>query len=384
MKSLIDKSFTQLTSYCESEDFKGWDPFDGLTSRFFQSIPFVRTNKFCRLAWIQFFKRSPINFRRLFLVKKQHNSKGLALFVIAYCNRYEKTGDPAILEKINTLCDRLIHSKCQDYAESCWGYYFDWQARAFFQPAYTPTVVATSFAADALYRAFRITGNDKYKEEVISAAGFVVNRLNRTYDDDGDLSFSYSPLDKTAVFNASLLGARLLAQAHHLSENANYSALARQAVNFACKYQQPDGAWAYGTLPFHSWIDSFHTGFNLESIYEYQRYTGDLSFSEHIRKGMDYYIRNFFTAEGIPKYYNNKVFPVDVHATAQLIVTLSKLEQLDEHRAVADNVLKWTIAHMQDKKGFFYYQKNKNFTNKIAYMRWSQAWMMYGFSYYIK
>jgi len=39
MKSLIDKSFTQLTSYCESEDFKGWDPFDGLTSRFFQAIP---------------------------------------------------------------------------------------------------------------------------------------------------------------------------------------------------------------------------------------------------------------------------------------------------------------------------------------------------------
>lgn len=382
MKSLIDKSFTQLTSYCESEDFKGWDPFDGLTSRFFQAIPFVRTNKFCRLAWIQFFKRSPVNFRRLFLVKKQHNSKGLALFIIAYCNMYEKTGDTAILAKINTLCDRLIRSKCQNYAESCWGYYFDWQARAFFQPAYTPTVVATSFGAEALYRAFRITGNDKYKEEVISAAGFVANRLNRTYDNDGDLSFSYSPLDKTAVFNASLLGARLLAQAHYLSENAGYSALARQAVSFACKYQQADGAWAYGTLPFHSWIDNFHTGFNLEAISDYQRYTGDLSFSEPIRKGLDYYIRNFFTAEGIPKYYNTKMFPIDVHATAQLIVTLSKLEQLDEHRAVADNVLKWTIEHMQDKKGYFYYQKNKNLTNKIAYMRWSQAWMMYGFSYY--
>ena len=29
MKSLID-SFIRLKSYCETEDYKGWDPYDGL------------------------------------------------------------------------------------------------------------------------------------------------------------------------------------------------------------------------------------------------------------------------------------------------------------------------------------------------------------------
>jgi hypothetical protein len=36
--------------------------------------------------------------------------------------------------------------------------------------------------------------------------------LNRTYDDKGNFSFSYSPLDTSVVFNASLLGSKLLSR----------------------------------------------------------------------------------------------------------------------------------------------------------------------------
>jgi hypothetical protein len=31
---------------------------------------------------------------------------------------------------------------------------------------------------------------------------------------------------------------------------------------------------------------------------------------------------------------------------------------------------------MQDSRGHFYFQKRRLFTNRIAYMRWSQAWML--------
>ena len=37
---------------------------------------------------------------------------------------------------------------------------------------------------------------------------------------------------------------------------------------------------------------------------------------------------------------------------------------------------------MQSKKGYFYFQKKKGITSKIAYMRWAQAWMFYAFSIY--
>jgi hypothetical protein len=39
---------------------------------------------------------------------------------------------------------------------------------------------------------------------------------------------------------------------------------------------------------------------------------------------------------------------------------------------------------MQDKEGYFYYQKRKYFTNKISYMRWTQAWMFFALTIYLK
>ncbi|MBD3338998.1 MAG: delta-aminolevulinic acid dehydratase, partial [Candidatus Lokiarchaeota archaeon] len=66
--------------YIESVRYQGWDVFDGLNSRLFQKLPF-NNNRVFRLLWIQFFKRSPINFRKITGVPKEYNPKGLALFI---------------------------------------------------------------------------------------------------------------------------------------------------------------------------------------------------------------------------------------------------------------------------------------------------------------
>jgi hypothetical protein len=79
----FQNSFQLLKAYCEQESFKGWDPYDGLNSKLFQALPFFSNNRFFRLAWIQLFKRSPLNLRKLTGVEKGYNSKGLGLFVIA-------------------------------------------------------------------------------------------------------------------------------------------------------------------------------------------------------------------------------------------------------------------------------------------------------------
>ena len=82
------------------------------------------------------------------------------------------------------------------------------------------------------------------------------------------------------------------------------------------------------------------------------------------------------------KYYNNKTYPIDIHAPAQLVVTLAKMQKLNEHRPLVDKVLLWTIDNMQSSKGFFYYQRGKTVTTRISYIRWAQSWMFYAFSYY--
>lgn len=382
MDKIFEDSFNRLKRYCEKEGYKGWDPYDGLTSKIFRRLPLIRNSRFFKLAWIQLFKRFPINLRRLFLISKEYNAKGLGLFLTAYCNLYKQDPAKEAIDRIHFLADKIIELQCKGYSGSCWGYYFDWQARAFFQPANTPTVVATSFVADALFNAFEITGETKYRDTALSAANFVLKDLNRTYDDQGNFSFSYSPVDHTIVFNASLLGAKLLSRSYFYSSEETLKLSAQKAVQFSCNHQQENGAWSYGTLPYHSWIDNFHTGFNLECIHAYQLYTGDNSFTSNVDKGLRYYLETFFTDRGISKYYSNSLYPVDIHAPAQLIVTLAKLGKLEQHRVLAERVLLWTITHMQDENGFFFYQKKRYFSSKIPYMRWAQAWMFYALSYY--
>ncbi|MBU1667544.1 delta-aminolevulinic acid dehydratase [bacterium] len=380
----IKKSFKNLKEYVEKENYKGWDPYDGLNSKFLNTIPLVYRSKFIRLAWIQSFKRLPFNLRNILGVKKEYNPKGLGLFLSAYCNLYSVEPKEEYLLKIKFLIDEILSLQTKGWSGSCWGYNFDWQARAFFQPKYTPTVVASTFIGYALLDAYDILKDPKLLKTARSICDFILKDLNRTYDDKGDFAFSYSPLDTTQVFNASLLGSRMLARVYSYTNEKELIDEAKKSVQFCVDYQQNNGAWAYGTLPFHQWIDNFHTGYNLECISEYMKYSKDTTYEKNINIGLEYYLNTFFTEDGKSKYYNNALFPIDIHAPAQLIVTLYRLGILKENKELGDKVLNWTIQNMQDEKGYFYYQIKKRFNSKIPYIRWAQSWMFFSMSFYIK
>src|SRR6187401_844551 len=127
----VISSFQKLKDYCEKEQYKGWDPYDGLNSSLFNALPLIRNNRFCKLAWIQFFKRSPVNFRQITGVKKDFNTKGLALFLSGYCNLYKIDREQGNLNRIIFLANKLIELQNRTFSGSSWGYNFDWQARAF-------------------------------------------------------------------------------------------------------------------------------------------------------------------------------------------------------------------------------------------------------------
>ena len=377
------QSLNKLIGYCEKEQYKGYDPYDGLNSKLFQSLPVLPKKRFPRLAWIQLFKKLPVNLRPLVGVKKDYNAKGLGLFLTGYVNLAKMEGLEKHISHIDFFANKLIELKSPGYSGNCWGYNFPWEAKAFYQPRFTPTVVASTFVANALIDAYEVTGNEKYLAEGLSTKDFVLKDLNRTVNSNGNLVFSYSPMDRTSVFNASLLGARLLARAYYYLKDEELLDTAKKAVAYCCEYQNEDGSWYYSTLPFHQWIDNFHTGFNLECMIDYRKYTGDHSFDSYIDKGMKYYLETFFDEHGRSAYYSNSLYPIDIHAPSQLFVTLHKAGIFRQNKDLAERVLNWTVSNMQSKEGYFYYQKRKYFTNKIPYMRWSQAWIFYGLTYYL-
>ena len=380
---MLDKfsnSFNKLIDFCECEQYKGHDPYDGLNSVVFNSIPFLKKNHFLRLCWIQFFKRSPYNLRTFFGVQKQYNSKALGLFLSGYCNLYTITPSDNNFSKIHFFIDKIIDNISLGYSGACWGYNFDWEARAFSHPINTPTIVSSSFVANALLDAYDLTNDPKLLSICRSTCDFILQDLNRTYDTNANFAFSYSPLDKTVVYNASLLGAKLLSRVYYYTKEDILILEAKKVVEFCCQRQNINGSWSYGMLSYHYWIDNFHTGYNLECIADYMKYSNDFTYTVFLEKGFNFYIETFFTKNGTPKYYDNSIFPIDIHSSAQLLITLSHLNKTVEYNTLIQKVLNWTIDHMQSDKGFFYYQINRHFTSKIPYMRWSQAWMFYAFS----
>lgn len=397
-------SFSRLKTYCEHEGYKGWDPYDGLNSRVFNATP-LKKNWLCRLVMIQLFKRNPFNWRPLFGIKKDYNAKGIGLFVQGYVNLCRigellQTDDiPAEKkapieqaigsladnrERLKQVADLLITLQSKGYHGACWGYNFPWQRRKdFLFPAFTPTVVATNFCATALFNAYEVTKEERYLQTALSSADFVLQDLHRTRVDGGEI-ISYSPLHgHDTVFNASLLGSRILSYCYKYTRNEEYKEVARSSVAACCHYQKPDGSWAYGIKDTDAWVDSFHTGYNLDGLNAYEHLCGDNAFHEQIVKGFDYYVNNFFMEDGAPKYYNDRQYPIDIHCPGQLFVTLSRLGQFKTHEALADKVLVWTIRNMQDKRGYFYYQLKRGISSKIPYMRWSNAFMFYAMSYYL-
>lgn len=364
----------RLLSYCEKKDGKGYDPYDGLNTPWRKVLPLE--GKIFRILLIQFLKRSPLNLRKLLFIKEDHNPKGLGLFLSAVVRLYDHCGEERYKKLAYRFIDLLLEKKSIGYSGICWGYNFDWQSKAFFLPKYTATVVATSFVANAFLDAYQTFKEKQFLKIARSSCDFICHDLNRTYGKE-NFCFSYSPLDKTTIHNANILGAHLLARTALFTQEDELKKTAFDSIKFAIDHQNSDGSWYYGTQAHHRWIDNFHTGFVLESLFHYINFTSTRELRSNLLRGLKFYRDNFFLSDGAPKYYHDRIYPIDIDRCAQSIITLVELGSVNEqNHELAEKVALWTLSNMQDSKGYFYFQRRSLLTNKIAYMRWSQAWML--------
>lgn len=391
----VKETIALLDDYCRSRDFKGYDVSDSVDSWLMRKTPLGK-NHFIRLCFSHLtgHRLSFINLRPLMSIPINYNGKGIGLFLNAYCNLYEIASQdeyaaPIAKDKcmstINYLSELLISLRHKGVKGYGWGYPTTWVCRGFEFPLNTPTAVASSFAVDALFHAFDITGNEKYKNVALETAIFVMEDLFRTPHKDGFI-ISYSQYKgNDQVYNASLLAARILLQCYKYSNNIEYLTVAKQAIDTCVNDQAEDGSWPYGLLSSQTWIDNYHTAYNLEAIWEYKHITGDTCYDDCLKRGSDFMLKNHFDKNCVPKYYHNKQYPIDIHCCGSVYPVLYKLGLYEENIELASKVYSWTMSNMWSKrKHYFYFQRRKLLVNKAALMRWSQAFMMNALSYYEK
>ena len=375
---LFTNAYDQLFTWCREREFAGHDPFDALNSRLFQATPLARSRN-ARLVWTQLLKRSPSDLRVVSRVPAQRNAKGIALFALAQIANYRRLRtNEAATQARDTLAE-LLAMRLSGYSGAAWGYNFDWQSRNFFAPRGTATIVPTAFAARALIEAAREFEDEEYLTTARSVCDFIINDLRRTEETEAELCFSYSPESDTAIYNASLLAAEVLASVSAITGARELRSTAERAARYVINHQREDGSWSYGRATSQSWVDNFHTAFVLFSLV---RIINDCElgadFRQALGRGYQYWSANFFLADGWPKYYHDNPYPADAHAGASAIVTFLELRDLDSRAAgLAEDVAAWTIRNLRDERGFFYYQRRRFYTVRKPYMRWSQAWMLY-------
>ena len=227
MSDLIHTSFNKLYEYLHQspleERFKGYDPFDGLNSPII-SKSILGRSRLIRLIIVQLFKRNPINLRRLAFIKPGYNAQALGRFLEGYCLLYKKYGREDDLLTIEYLLNKIEEVKISGYSGACWGYNFDWQARAFYQPKDTPMIVPTTSVFNGLITAYEILKRDDILATALSVGRFIEDDLNRTYEGE-EFAFSYSPMDESVVYNASLMASRVLAKIYEIKKIETYCLL---------------------------------------------------------------------------------------------------------------------------------------------------------------
>lgn len=391
----LQSAYESLAAWCRAREFAGHDPFDGLNSRLFQATP-LKNSRIARLVWTQGFKRSPINLRRLAGISVERNSKGTALFALAALADFRTSRTKQAEIEARALLNDLLAARLGGWHGAAWGYNFDWQGRAFYAPKHTPTIVPTAFAARAFIEAARAFDDEEYLNVARSACEFILHDLRRSEEVgegvNAEICWSYSPLDETRVFNASLLAAETLASVAALTNEDGLRELALRGARYVVRRQRADGSWAYGAAGFQSWADNFHTAFVLTSLSRIIEANNSVDvnsgggvnlaqldeFTAALRRGYEFWREQFFLADGWPKYYHDKLYPADAHSAGASIVAFVELQWLDTGALkLAEKIARWAVRELRDPSGFFYYQRRRFYTVRTPYMRWSQAWMLY-------
>lgn len=381
MNDQIEEIFVRLENHLRFTDFKGYDPYDMLNCKF---ISHNVTNTKILLILTQLNKISPINFRPLLGIKDIYNSKAMSLFLSA-----KLCGDNTDIKNnksIQFLLTWLINNKSKTYEQYSIGFTHDIALEHYYSPKNYPSLIISLFTMYAFVEYHKQAKDPNILQIILSFYDLINTKLPYSEDDE-TLWYSYNFEKVNEIYNATAKIGKFYSLLYPITGDNVLLIKIEKILNYLKKKQRDDGSWAYGENI--SYTDGFHTAFVLEAIWYMRKFVDNQRFNEMFYKGLEHYKKYLFKPNGQPLYFHPNYKPndirrflieTDIRDCAMAIVFFSEIGENE----IANKVLKWTLKNMYNRKnGYFYYFKNKLFTNKIEFIRW-QAWMIYALSVYLK
>ncbi len=247
-----------------------------------------------------------------------------------------------------------------------WGYPWDTQTRWSYYRGGSPNIVATAFSANALADAAAKLDEPAWRQRAERAAEWAARELY--LPDEG--YFAYHSQSKRVIHNANVLGAALV---HELAPDAPGAAEAVHAATArTLDAQLANGTWPYGEGPGLEWVDSFHTGYVLDSL---RRLEGvDARIPSAIERGVRAYLSDFFDACGRPRLWRGKRYPEDSHSAGTGLTVLTRLVARDSVSPEAIwRLAHYTLTYLIHKDGHAVFRRQRWGATPVRYLRWCDA-----------
>ena len=301
-----------------------------------------------------------------------------AHFAMGFALRFRATGKQEHYEKAVHFLKVLQATRCPDYEYDGWGYPFDWQTSSGILKQGTPLITTTPYCYEAFEYVYRIDGKTEWRDTLHSIANHALLDYKDFESGPNAATCTYTPHGGQNVVNASSYRAFLLTSAWKEFGDERYWKVAERNVNFVLQSQRADGSWLYAMDGKREFIDHFHTCFVLKGLVKIEKMTGHKGCSEAIERGIEYYLKNLFNEQGLPKPFAKAprmtVYKQELYDCAECLnlgmLLQGRFAELDRavERLVNDLLTTW-----KNKNGSFRSRRLLLGWDSVPMHRWGQS-----------
>jgi hypothetical protein len=253
----------------------------------------------------------------------------------------------------------------------------------------TPLITTTPYAYEAFLQGFKATQREEWKQVIASIAQHARFEIKDFETSPLASSCSYSPFDGGGgVINAAAYRAFLLFSASQVFSNDDYRKTAERNLNFVLEAQNSDGSWFYAVDGVRDFVDHFHTCFVMKALGKIYAVTRDQRCYNALAKGTEYYLKNLFDEEGLPKPFSKAprltVYKRELYDCAECInlgLVLRKWFPGFEKTLV--RVIKEVTSNWVKPDGSFRSRRLHLGWDNVPMHRWGQSQMFRSLAYYL-
>ena len=170
--------------------------------------------------------------------------------------------------------------------------------------------------------------------------------------------------------------------------NDDYAKVAKRNLNFVLETQQVDGSWYYAVDQVRDFVDHYHTCFVMKALAKIRQLTADERIRSALEKGVNYYLRNLFDADGLPKPFSRAprltVYKRELYDCAECInLCLLLRREFPELEQTLHRVVQHILAFWIKSDGSFRSRRLHFSWDNVPMHRWAQSQMFRSLAYYL-